>query len=123
MKRKFTQAVILAAALLTFCLAACSVIPTEYPPGSTDELYKDSKSGAELEVYKKDGHVYTVDGDYEIAELAGNSDLEEGKHYKVTADVTYLNGGVAGYVDYPQIDRIISIEEAGTNSDAISDQE
>jgi hypothetical protein len=38
-------------------------------------------------------------------------DLEDGHFYKVKADVTYLNGGIAGYVDYPQIENVISYEE------------
>ena len=98
--------------VIPLCFAACSEKTTGDPPGTTDELYKDSQSNVELEVYKQDGLVYTVEYDYEIPELADNEEMEEGKHYILTADVTFLNGGVAGYVDYPQIDRIISIEEA-----------
>lgn len=84
---------------------------TEEPPGTSDEMWSESKTGEVLEVYVEDGRVYTAEYKYEIPELQGYDELEEGKHYKLTADVTYLNGGVAGYVDYPQIDRVISIEE------------
>lgn len=88
------------------------------PENSTDEMFSDSKSDAEIEVYIKGGRAYTVGMDYEIPELNGYDNLEEGRHYLLTADVTYLNGGVAGYVDYPQVERIISIEEIPTEETA-----
>ena len=101
--------------MLTLTFAGCGdgseKNTTEYPPGTTDELFTESRSNVEIEVFKQEGKVYTADSEYEIPELSGNPDLVDGKHYKLIADVTFLNGGVAGYVDYPQIDRIISIEE------------
>ncbi|MBR3313272.1 MAG: hypothetical protein IKG18_03950 [Atopobiaceae bacterium] len=36
---------------------------------------------------------------------------EGGEAVEVVADVTYLNGGVAGYVDYPQVNSIAGCEE------------
>ena len=102
---------ILCTMTLSLGLAACSQAPTGNPPGTTDEMWSDAQSAAVLEVFIKDGRAYTVEYEYEIPELAGYDELEEGKHYKVTADVTLLNGGVAGYVDYPQVERIIGIEE------------
>lgn len=110
--------IITAAACLTmtaFVLAGCSgTSGTENITGTagiTDEMWKEYKANAELEVFKRDGKVYTTAYEYELPGLAGSDDMSEGKHYKLTADVTFLNGGVAGYVDYPQIERVISIEE------------
>ena len=37
--------------------------------------------------------------------------LKDGRFYKVVADVRYLNGGIAGYVNYPEIKDVISCEE------------
>lgn len=107
--------IMIAVSILTLIFAGCGDGTEKntngYPPGTTDELFAESRSDVEIEVFKQEGRVYTVDSEYEIPELSGNPDLVDGKHYKLTADVTFLNGGVAGYVDYPQIDRIISIEE------------
>ena len=107
--------ILVAVSLLTLIFVGCGDTSeenkTDYPPGTTDELYSESRSDVEIEVFKQEGRVYTVDSEYEIPELSGNPDLVDGKHYKLIADVTFLNGGVAGYVDYPKIDRIISIEE------------
>ena len=98
--------------LFLSALGGCNrVTVMKNPENSTDEMFSDSKSDARIEVYIKDGRAYTVDMNYEIPELNGYDNLEEERHYLLTADVTYLNGGVAGYVDYPQVERIISIEE------------
>lgn len=35
----------------------------------------------------------------------------DGAFYEITADVTYLDGGVAGYAHFPQIDKVISCKE------------
>jgi major membrane immunogen (membrane-anchored lipoprotein) len=113
--------------LLALALIGCngSTVPetTVEPPDTTDEMWSESKTDVEIEVYVQDGHVYTAEYDYELPELAGRSDLIDGASYLVTADVTFLNGGVAGYVDYPQIDRIISIEEITTSPHEANQQQ
>lgn len=128
---KRTVLAIVCATLLAFTLAGCGGLssaeskaePSAEPksesaarsnagPGdTTDEMYSESKSAVELEVFKQDGGVFTVDGHNEIPDLKGWDNLKDGRRYKLVADITYLNGGVAGYVDYPQIDRVISVEE------------
>jgi hypothetical protein len=37
--------------------------------------------------------------------------MKDGGFYKLTADVKYLNGGVAGYVNYPDIKNVSNCEE------------
>jgi hypothetical protein len=107
--------IIVCISLLVFPLAGCGGAPngktTGNPPEATDELFSNSQKNAELDIFKEDGLVYTVKGHYELPGLADYDKLVDGGYYKLTADITYLNGGVAGYVDYPQIDRVISIEE------------
>ena len=98
--------------LLVGCNDASKQDRTGFPPETTDELFSNTRRNVELEIFKEDGRVYTVEGHYEISELAGYNELKDGRFYTLTADITYLNGGVAGYVDYPQIDRVISIEES-----------
>lgn len=108
MKRSILSIAIIV--MLAFMVAGCSG-SKKSPLESSDEMWSESKNGAVLEVYVEDGRVYTTEYKYELPELQAYEEFEEGKHYKVTADVTFLNGGVAGYVDYPQIDQVISIEE------------
>lgn len=100
---------------MSIALAGCNrtsgTETTAHPHGGSDEMWSESKSGAELEIFVQDGKVYTKDKEYQLTGFPGYEELEDGKNYKLTADVTFLNGGVAGYVDYPQIERVISIEE------------
>lgn len=114
MKRKIiTFACVLTAAVtIAGCGGASKKGENGYPQGTTDELFSDSRFEETLIVYRRsDGNVYTLDSGYEIPELNGREDIRQEGTYQIIADVTYLNGGVAGYVDYPQIDRIISVEE------------
>ncbi|MBQ9068521.1 MAG: hypothetical protein IJ131_05575 [Eggerthellaceae bacterium] len=85
-------------------------------PQIDDEMFSELKYDATIEVFKQDGVVYTAEYEYEIPELSGYSELEDGKRYLLTADITFLNGGVAGYVDYPQIENVINIEEISSNA-------
>ena len=100
----------IAVVMMAMCLFSCSGDITDDTSGDSDQMWSESRSGEVIEVYMEDGRVYTADGQYELSELAAYDEIEEGGRYKVTADITYLNGGVAGYVDFPQIDRVISIE-------------
>lgn len=91
-------------------------------PDSTDQMFGRDEDAAEFYTFQYGGDSLTVDNGYEV-DL--RSDLEDGKFYKVIADVRYLNGGVAGYVDYPEIKDVISIEEVSPfelNLPAIEDQ-
>ena len=100
---------------MSIALAGCNrtsgTETTAHPHGGSDEMWSEFRNSEVLEVVKKSGRVYTTDTGYELPSLSGYNELEEGKVYKLIADVTLLNGGVAGYVDYPQIERVISIEE------------
>lgn len=100
---------------MSIALAGCNgtygTETTDHHHRGSDEMWSESKSGAELEIFVQDGKVYTKDKEYQLTGFPGYEELEDGKNYKLTADVTFLNGGVAGYVDYPQIERVISIEE------------
>ena len=83
----------------------------EIDEDATDQMYSDDVYGAELFVFQIDGNVLTVDDFYAVDGLYGIDPADDG-FYKVVADVTYLNGGVAGYVDYPQINYVHSCEKA-----------
>ena len=76
----------------------------------TDEMWDGRVADAELCVFPYAENVITVEHPQAVG-LPWDGALEEGKFYKVVADVTYLNGGVAGYVDYPQVNSVASCEE------------
>ena len=83
--------------------------PVPQEPDATDQLYKDKKNNEVVYIFQMDDTTYMIDPAYEIQLY--EEDLEDGKFYKLTADITYLNGGVAGYVNFPEIDKVISCEE------------
>ena len=73
-------------------------------------MYSDSVDDAEFYVFQYGTETFTVQNPVSVNAYWG-SELEDGKFYKVVADVTYLNGGVAGYVDYPEIHNVESCDE------------
>ncbi len=77
---------------------------------STDQMWNDRVSGAVLYVFPYEDKVITVEHPQTV-QFPWYESLEEGKFYKAVADVTYLNGGIAGYVDYPEIEDVSSCEE------------
>lgn len=101
---------LLAAALLFS--PACSLAPAR--PGGTgsasDEMAENRVEDAEFYVFQFDGATRTVKQiEYLGSHIA--QDLKDGCFYRVVADVSYLNGGIAGYVDHPQIHSVKSCEE------------
>ncbi len=104
------------AVLLVFCLIGCgsaesNPLPEEAETEISDEMFTEEVDDATLYVFQLDGRVYTADDYvYEIDAYIDDS-LEDGGFYKLTADVEFLNGGVAGYVDYPQILEVKDFEE------------
>lgn len=109
------------ALVLVGCLGVvgCARTPTEAPPSevvtiedgdATDQMWSDTVAGAELYVFPYEGQLITVQ-DPESISMPLAEDLEDGKFYRVIADVTYLNGGIAGYVNYPQVEHVESCTE------------
>ena len=84
--------------------------PVQVEGNSTDEMFNERVDGARLRVFVIDGRSKTVDTLDEV-DVASEKELEEGHFYDVVADVTYLNGGIAGYVNYPEIERVTSCED------------
>lgn len=120
MKQKKSFLTKAAAILLISCLAVCSAgcgksdtkgskssVKEEV---STDQLYSDRQSDASIPVFQINGQVFTVENIYPVNAFIDEG-LKDGGFYRITADVTYLNGGVAGYVDFPQIDSVTDCVE------------
>ena len=107
----------LAIAVLSCSLfgCACSLLPShentvvEIDTGTSDQMYEDEVTGLELYVFQIDGAVLTTDYFYDIN--VGGEPLRDGGFYRIVVDATLLNGGVAGYVDYPEISHVTSCEE------------
>ena len=76
--------------------------------GTTDEMFNKKEKDAQLYVFQFDDDVWTVDGCYDVG--SAGEPLKDGGFYKMVADVTFLNGGIAGYVNYPQIEQVKSYE-------------
>ena len=94
--------------LSVILLGGCGRKPVS--SGTTDEMFEQTQENAEIYVFMFEDRIYTVDTIDEISTAAGES-MKDGGFYKLTADVTYLNGGVAGYVNYPKIKRVSKCEE------------
>ena len=97
--------------LMVFMIAACGNKkdePVELPD-STDQMFDDRKDGEVVYIFQMDGKIYMIEPRYEI-DLNGR-ELEDGCFYRMRADITYLNGGVAGYVNYPDNIDVISIDK------------
>ena len=75
----------------------------------TDEMFERDENDAELTVFQLDDTTYMVKTCDRLDSVG--LPLEDGHFYQLVADVTYLNGGVAGYVDYPQIKDVVGCTE------------
>jgi len=110
--------VVMFAALL-FALVGCANETPQTTPGpqpiddsgQTDEMFNDEVANDELYVFQIDGQSTIVGEYFYQMYLPTSKELEEGHFYRVVADVTYLNGGIAGYVNYPEIESVKSCDE------------
>ena len=93
------------AVLMFFVLCGCQKEPVDVPDDLvSDQMSSEKKENETIRVFQFNGSTYTVNNAYQVSIYS--QELVEGGFYEVLADVTYLNGGIAGYVDFPQIDKI-----------------
>ena len=114
--RRLVAAGLVAAVLSLSACAGKATQPKEPEPvpiesTSTDEMFNEHVDDARLRVFVMDDRCKTVDTLDEV-DVMGEKELEEGHFYNVVADVTYLNGGIAGYVNYPDVERVTSCSDA-----------
>ena len=95
--------------LVLLCFSLCSCSKKEEISDSTDVMYTDHKDGDQIYIFQIDGHTYTVENMYEVDIY--DRTLQDGRFYELTADIEYLNGGIAGYVDFPEIKSILDCQE------------
>lgn len=101
--------------VLILGLAACVKKPDSDTPiddNTSDQMWDKQVSNEEFYVFQLGEETIMVSDHYYTVDVSRGEPLEDGGFYKVKADVTYLNGGVAGYVDFPQITHVTSIEKA-----------
>lgn len=99
---------ILLACLFAFCLAGCGRKSSKQSwteENSTDQMFSETLPDAEIFLFQINGQVFTVENVYPVNRFIDEK-IEDGGFYRITADVTILNGGVAGYYNFPQIDQV-----------------
>ena len=79
----------------------------------TDELFTDNFKGKEFLAYKTHDCFYFADDDCNRVKSSDIDSLpvEHGEFLLINADGVIYNGGVAGYVDYPSIEKINSAKK------------
>ena len=83
--------------------------PEPIDADATDQMFTEPAAGEVFDV--------VVFGDKAVrvsnGETIGVYDptMQDGHFYRVTADVVYLNGGIAGYYNYPDIQDVTSVRE------------
>lgn len=100
--------------LLALSLAGCGkkqdpeeIITDE---NATDQMWSELVTDAEIYIFGFGSDVYTFDEMLYPVECFDDS-IVDGGFYKVTADINYLNGGIAGYVNFPEIKSVSKVEE------------
>lgn len=107
----------LATAIVACMLFGCTRSPVPSPEVETidvdtdasDQMFDEDVSGYELYVFQIDNTTCTTDYFYTVD--ANGESLKDGGFYKLVVDATLLNGGIAGYVDYPEIHYVESCEK------------
>lgn len=118
----FRRVATLACVTLLLALAGCvgnpsgksgtTRSPQDVRDDTTDQMWRDTVSNAQLHVFQIDGTAFEADsGYYYPLDVSAIQPLEDGHFYLVEADVTYLNGGVAGYVNYPETTSVKACKE------------
>ena len=77
---------------------------------TTDQMFNDRMENVEIGMFCIDGDAFLIDDMY-TERVSYGEEYKDGHFYKAVADITYLNGGVAGYVNYPQINSIDAVKE------------
>ncbi len=116
---------LLGVAVLAFGLWACKEGSPVETTGSTDEMFSDDAKDVEFYVFEMEGKTIQIGDYYYNVDVVASTPLEDGHFYKVVADVRYLNGGIAGYVNYPEIKNVKSCVEVSPddlNLPSVKDQ-
>ena len=82
--------ILICTAFLSLMAAGCGDRSSKIKPwgtGDSDEMFDETVDGAEIDVYVKDGRVFTTEYGYELSWFPGRDDMEEGHFYRLKADV------------------------------------
>ena len=73
-------------------------------------MWSTEAGGVTIDLFCFEGKLYSVDRS-ESVQVYLNQEAQDGEFYRIVADVTYLNGGIAGYVNYPKIEDVTSVKK------------
>ena len=103
--------ILLGLAIVTLTLlTGCGIKNSEADYGMVDQLYEVSGNDVTLYAFRYGDKCIETENFYEI-EIDESNMPKDGAFYKIEADVTFLDGGVAGFTHFPQIDKVISCSE------------
>jgi len=84
--------------------------PVPIDETTTDQMWRESFHSADLPVVIFDDLPILIENGYVIDSGYGN-ELQNGRFYRVVADVDFLYGGIAGYDGYPEVKNVYSVKE------------
>lgn len=108
MKKKLLIAGLVSVMLMT--LAGCGKTTDYSEYGTVDQIYETEEKDVTIYAFRY-GDKYIETESFREIEVSNDVMPTDGAFYIITADVTYLDGGVAGYTHYPQIDRVLNSTE------------
>ena len=78
--------------------------------GTTDQMFTHTENQVTLIVTQIGGKTRDIYSGYSLDIYSGEQ-LRDGAFYEIVADVEFLNGGIAGYVDFPDVKHIYTCKE------------
>ncbi len=93
--------------------------PHDFEEDYPDKIYYNSEQNVTFGVMRCENTYLTFSSDLDYAgwcglygEMPGEVDLSDGEFAFITADITRISGGVAGFMGNPRIDKLISVQSA-----------
>lgn len=84
--------------------------PVPIDETTTDQMWRESFHSAELPVVIFDDLPILIANGY-VIDSGYSNELQNGRFYRVVADVDFLYGGIAGYDGYPEVKNVYSVKE------------
>lgn len=99
-----------------FCsiLTGCGINMNKIEHGTVDAMYETKENKVTIYAFRfgekciETEHFYCID-------MPLDKMTKDGAFYKIIADVTYLDGGVAGFMHYPDIRKVRECEEISSD--------
>ena len=94
----------------------CKIDISRYTKGGghPDELYTTRDKNATFYAFRFGDKFFETNNFYDI-EINTDEEIADGGFVKITADVDFLDGGIAGYLHMPQIRKLKKIEKVSVD--------